>query len=365
MTSRKHRMHHKRILMPGEFWFGASGAGVAHGLRQLGHAVDQVEISDYMLKWNNVASKIAKRLLIKKAIQAYKAAIINQIKIFKPDILLAFKGSYLDPEFLAEVKSHGVLCVNVFPDFSFLHNDFSEDWITSYDFFISTKPFHRERLDELCGPAGFAIVPHGYSSLVHRRIPTEAERSPAFDLCYMGNADQRKATILSEILTHFPDRPAVVIGSNWSRFLDPAQFPACRFVGAMSGDAMVGTMQSSRINIAFHFGARDQTGWFDRISTRSYEIPACGAFMLHIDNPEIRELYTPGEEIAVFTTPAEAIGQIEHYLAHDEERRAIADAGWRRCVPAYSYDARCIDIMAAIDARFPAGDQDRHVPAQN
>lgn len=338
--------------MPGEFWFGASGAGVAHGLRKLGHSVDQIEILNFLLRSESKAGKVAMRLLRNSAVEAYRQAILKQIDTFRPDILLAFKGAFLDPEFLAQVRSRGVYCVNFFPDFSFVHQDFSEDWITSYDLFISTKSFHRERLEQLCGPSGFDIVPHGYSSLVHRKIEGEAGRPAEFDLCYMGNADRRKADILGEILTHYRDRPAVVIGSNWSSFLDLAQFPACRFVGPLSGDAMVATMQSSRINIAFHFGARDETGWFDRISTRSYEIPACGAFMLHIDSPEIRELYTPGEEMAVFTTPAEAINQIEHYLTHEDERRAIADAGWRRCVPDYAYDARCVEIMAAIEARL-------------
>ena len=62
--------------------------------------------------------------------------------------------------------------------------------------------------------------------------------------------------------------------------------------------------------------------------------------MLHIDNAEVRSLFTPGEEIDVFATPDDLCEKIRYYLARPDERRAMIERAYARCVPAYSYDAR-------------------------
>jgi spore maturation protein CgeB len=67
--------------------------------------------------------------------------------------------------------------------------------------------------------------------------------------------------------------------------------------------------------------------------------------MLHERSPELLELYKEGEEVACFSSPQELAEKIDYYLAHPEERDAIAGAGHRRCVPAYSYDNRMAEIL--------------------
>ena len=62
--------------------------------------------------------------------------------------------------------------------------------------------------------------------------------------------------------------------------------------------------------------------------------------MLHVDNHEVRQLFTPGEEIDVFRDAEELCEKIDYYLAHDEVRREMVEKAYKRCVPAYSYDER-------------------------
>jgi spore maturation protein CgeB len=85
--------------------------------------------------------------------------------------------------------------------------------------------------------------------------------------------------------------------------------------------------------------ARDET------TTRTYEIPACGGFMLHERSPELQGLFEEDKEVACFASGRELAEKIEYYLAHPEERKAIAAAGHARCVPAYSYDHRVAQIL--------------------
>ena len=55
--------------------------------------------------------------------------------------------------------------------------------------------------------------------------------------------------------------------------------------------------------------------------------------------------YQEGKEVACFGSVEELADKIQHYLAHPEERDAIARAGHARCVPAYSYDNRIKEIL--------------------
>jgi spore maturation protein CgeB len=83
----------------------------------------------------------------------------------------------------------------------------------------------------------------------------------------------------------------------------------------------------------------------DETTTRTFEIPACEGFMLHERTPELLELYEEGKEVACFGSVEELASKIEYYLAHPEEREAIARASHARCVPAYSYDERIKEIL--------------------
>jgi spore maturation protein CgeB len=87
------------------------------------------------------------------------------------------------------------------------------------------------------------------------------------------------------------------------------------------------------------------------VSIRTFEIPACKGFMLHIDNDEIRTVYDVGREIDVFATPAELAKKIEYYLANPSKRGAMVESAYTRCVPAYSYRSRAEAILSAVSAK--------------
>jgi spore maturation protein CgeB len=83
----------------------------------------------------------------------------------------------------------------------------------------------------------------------------------------------------------------------------------------------------------------------DATTTRTYEIPACGGFMLHERSDELAKFFEEGKEVACFESSAEVAEKIHYYLRHEDERKAIAQAGYNRCVPAYSYDNRMSEIV--------------------
>lgn len=87
----------------------------------------------------------------------------------------------------------------------------------------------------------------------------------------------------------------------------------------------------------------------DRQTTRSVEIPACGSLLLGERTDEHLEMFEQGKEADFFSTDAELLEKCKYYLGHENERRAVAYAGHKRCVESgYSNQGRIESILRHI-----------------
>jgi spore maturation protein CgeB len=86
----------------------------------------------------------------------------------------------------------------------------------------------------------------------------------------------------------------------------------------------------------------------EQIKGRNFEIPGCGGFTLTGLAENLSDYYTPGRDVASFATPDQLVQQLRHYLAHPDERRAIAESGYRRTLRAHTYVHRFTEIFQTM-----------------
>ncbi len=91
------------------------------------------------------------------------------------------------------------------------------------------------------------------------------------------------------------------------------------------------------------------------VTMRIFEGAACGALVLTdaIANG-LEELFEIGREIVVYRDDEDLLDKITYYLAHEEEREAIARAGQRRTLQEHTYlhrVQRIIEIVSAPEFR--------------
>jgi spore maturation protein CgeB len=89
----------------------------------------------------------------------------------------------------------------------------------------------------------------------------------------------------------------------------------------------------------------------DLHTSRSFEIPACGGFMLAERTAEHQEYFAEDREAVYFDTFDELMDKIRYYLRHDAARTRIAADGYRRCLHSgYRYVDRARELLGRLRA---------------
>jgi spore maturation protein CgeB len=85
-----------------------------------------------------------------------------------------------------------------------------------------------------------------------------------------------------------------------------------------------------------------------QIKGRNFEVPGSGGFLLTERVPHLERYFELDREVAVFDGADDLSEKARRWLAHDEERAAVAEAGYRRVLAEHTYDHRFAAIFAEL-----------------
>lgn len=88
----------------------------------------------------------------------------------------------------------------------------------------------------------------------------------------------------------------------------------------------------------------------DQLSSRTYDILACGGFLLTSDTPQVRERLKPGVNCETSGSPEETIEKIRYYLQHEDRRNEIARRGLEFARTEGSYQTNIPRIWSRVEA---------------
>lgn len=337
-----------RILFLGENWYGSCARACCYALRRLGCDVMDVDGQTFFPQLKRLSSRALVRLARSRLTLEYNDWILETASAFRPDILLAFKGAHVAARTLQILRPRGISLYNYYPDTTaFAYGSLLPESLPEYDCVFYTKRFWFQDTARRIKIRDVVLLRHGYDSVLHRPLILEPRDIRQFDadVSLIANYTPYKENILKALVAVMPDVDLKIWGSAWK-----GRCPAPSLKKYIQGHILLGesyakAITATRINLGIMGGVFRGASQADETTTRSFEIPACGGFMLHERTPSILEIYEEGKEIACFGSAQELAEKITHYLAHPAEREAIAAAGHARCVPAYSYDHRMQEIL--------------------
>ncbi len=141
-------------------------------------------------------------------------------------------------------------------------------------------------------------------------------------------------------------------------FLRRSYGARCRFWGgpghSVRGEALRDLYASSKVNVGDSCLVGNATHyWSDRIP----ETLGRGGFLLHPYVEGIEEHFTDGKHLRLWPVDdwAELRRLIDYYIAHDDERRAIAAEGRRHVLEHHTYTVRMAQLEALLRERGMIG----------
>jgi spore maturation protein CgeB len=185
--------------------------------------------------------------------------------------------------------------------------------------------------------------------------PQQVEPAYRSDVCFIGMAFWNRVAVFNRIAPYLAGKKVIIAGGLWNRLKHFKLLRPSIREGWTPIEETVKYYSGAKIVINLHRGyllekdnrnSREIPG--QSINPRTYEMAACGALQLTDFRDDLTRLYIPGHEIAVYRTPDELMGQIEYYLTHDQERRAIAYNGLRRTLEQHSFARRIEELLQLL-----------------
>lgn len=128
-------------------------------------------------------------------------------------------------------------------------------------------------------------------------------------------------------------------GNKWEYL---SHMPNAHILPLVFGDQLVNVYAASKITLGVSAvnNVCMYAAW-----RRTFETMASGAFHLTHYVPGLEEVFENKKHLVWFNSVPEAIELIKYYLAHDEERQRIAEAGRQEVLIHHTWDIRIAELM--------------------
>jgi glycosyltransferase involved in cell wall biosynthesis len=293
------------------------------------------------------------RLLYPLFLRQYNDRVAAELRLFRPHLMVVYKGMSLEPRSLLLARELGVTCCNIYPDVSaFTHGPHIPRCIPLYDHVFTTKSFGARDFQQHFNVNSISYLPHGYDPELHRPMHVTPELQQQFgaDASFIGTWSPKKETYLAAVAANANSFKFKIWGAQWEKCNTAALRP--HIVGRdIMGTLYPVAIQTSRINIAILSEAWTGSSSGDQTTSRTFHIPASGGFMLHERTEELSHFYEEGKEVVCFSSPDELAKKVRFYLEHESDRERIRCAGHQRCVSENAMDARAGRILEFHKAR--------------
>jgi len=280
---------------------------------------------------------------------------LNAVRKEKPDLILILKGWYFCPKTLLRIKKElpqtKLFCFNPDNPFNTWHFGASNNWMTKsiplYDVYFIWAKLLIEDIKKL-GAQRVEHLPFGYDPQIHYPIEVSEEEKKIYgsDVAFIGSWDDKREKWLSCLL----DYGLKIWGSAWQK-AGPNLRQKWQSREAVAEEfSKVCNSAKIILNIIRQQNSEYPGHNISSHNMRTFEVPACGGFLLSVRTDEAKSFFEEDKEAAYFSSPEELKEKLDFYLENEELRNKIAEGGYKKILNSdYAYADRAKKIIEVFN----------------
>jgi len=166
------------------------------------------------------------------------------------------------------------------------------------------------------------------------------------DVIFIGSMVRNKLPLLAKVKKAFGKRFRLLGRASWKmNAYWNARFGMQGWIRSIRFEDFIRLYHRAKIGINVHNRGDYTVGGY-----RMFELPANGVMQICDGGEYLQQYYDVGREIVGYRDADDLIDQVRHYLRHDDERLAIASAGYRRVMRDHRMGQRMREAGRLIEA---------------
>jgi spore maturation protein CgeB len=339
-----------RVLFVGPLVKGSTTLQRLEAFRGLGYAVQTVSTrQNTSFVEPTLLQRVEHKLLGPVDRADANRAAVSAVERGRFDLVWIEKGLTIHPATLRQIRAAQPACRIIGFSLDDMMNPANQSGrflrsLPLYDWYITNKSYNVAELKALGCPR-VVFMDNGFDPATHRPVTLRSDERKRLGgpVGFIGQWEPDRARSLRSLAR--ANVPVRVWGYTWDRM--KAVPPGLVLENQpVWGEDYAKAICAFDINLCFLRKVNR-----DRQTTRSLEIPACGAFMLAERTDEHLRLFEEGKEAEFFTDDRELLAKTRYFLEHPQERLKIAQGGYERCIRSgYSYPERLRQVLERIAA---------------
>jgi hypothetical protein len=277
--------------------------------------------------------------------------VLEAANKLRPDLVWVDSGRFVARGTVRALKQGGTKVVYLNPDDPF--GNYRSGWrvflraLPEYNLHFVARAQNVAEYRSL-GASEVHVYDRSFDPSLHRPIVLNNEEKERFrsPVGFIGFGTERRAQVFAYFLEN--GVPLTIRGNG---FQSTMAWP--RIKDAFRGMAVFGEEYAKAVcglDIALHFLRTENR---DEQDSRTFEIPACGTFMLAERSPAHERLFRDKTEAVFFDSPEDCLAKIQFFRRNPEARAAIAFAGYQKAITCgYDHQSRLRSMLDTVSHRL-------------
>lgn len=284
---------------------------------------------------------------------------LNALRLKKeslqPDLIMVMAGLKISKDMLEFIKQSKVKSAVWMTEDPY-YMDWTVPLITYFDYIFTIDQAALEQYQQLGHPQVYHLPLGTDPEIFH---PARVSEEFTSDICLVGVPYSNRIELV-EFLLERTDYQIQIVGRGWGKYYYEWIQNAYRNLNLVNAwvkpETVVNYYNGSKIVLNSHRPSnekynKNRIGIIAKsINNRTFDAASCEAFQLTDFKEELANYFDGSKEVISYLDKPDLLEKIHYYIAHDKERKQIAEEARKRVLTSHTFEHRIHHLLMKIQS---------------